>query len=519
MSRRSRNQFQALVWLALLPCVASAQANFNCSPPPTPLLNTPVVLGNGSAGSVSTAALQTALNAGGDIRLNVGTSTIALTQELVVSKATTLDANGATLSGGNTHRVLHVSNPNNLTYTFNLLNATVSAGNSRNAGTTVSDKSGAGLWKPTGGPWQAVTIRIFNSHFTGNTAIQSAQDDGGGGAYVVGAAEFSTINSIFDNNDGSNGGAVYSLGSKTVNLYDSTFSQNTATGTNGNPGNGGNAGAIGVDGDARDVNFCRVQVHNNNSNAYGAGFFTTTYSAASFTRILNSTFDSNNSVATNKLAGGAYIQGSPITIQGSTFSNNQAAGYAGLALFGQGGVLTGDISNSTFAGNSARSGLGGGISIQGATSLTLQNLTIANNSAPCSVCFAGGMANDSSPLTLRNVIFRNNTGGNAFNPWAILIPATSGSNNLQWPLSRGSGQNETAAAPGTTFADALLQALAANGGYTQTMALPINSPAVNAGSPIGAAATDQRGVSRFGLVDIGAYEFAPDVIFADGFGS
>ena len=83
---------------------------------------------------MTTSALQTALNTGGDIRLNVGSSTIALTQELVISKATTLDANGATLSGSNTHRVLHVSNPNNLTYTFNLLNATVSGGNSRNAG-------------------------------------------------------------------------------------------------------------------------------------------------------------------------------------------------------------------------------------------------------------------------------------------------------------------------------------------------------------------------------------------------
>ncbi|MDR3389150.1 MAG: choice-of-anchor Q domain-containing protein [Rudaea sp.] len=503
---------------ALLPCAVLAQATFDCAAPSAPVLDNPVVLGNGAAGSVTTGTLQNALDAGGDIRLNVGTSTIALTQELVVSVSTTLDAGGATLSGGNAHRVLHVSNPNNLTYTFNLLNATISGGNSRNAGTTVTDQSGAGLWKPSvNEAWQAVTIRIFNSHFAGNTAVQSAQDDGGGGAYVTGAAEFSVIDSVFDNDDGSNGGAAYSLGSKTVNFFDSTFSNNTATGSGGNPGNGGNGGAIGVDGDARNVNFCRVRILGNSSNAYGGGFFTTTYSAASFTRILDSTFDSNASVATNKLAGGAYIQGSPITIQGSTFSNNQAAGYTGLALFGQGGVLTGDITNSTFAGNTAKTGLGGGLSIQAATSLTLQNLTIANNSAPCTGCFAAGISNDSSPLTLRNVIFSNNTGGNIFNPWAMQTPATTGSNNLQWPLSRGSGQSEIAAAPGTTFADALLLPLAANGGYTQTMALPANSPAVNAGTSTGALPTDQRGVSRFGNVDIGAYEFAPDEIFANGF--
>jgi hypothetical protein len=500
---------------------AHAQSTFDCVAPATPTLTNPVVLGNGSAGSVTTTALQAALNVGGDIRLNVGSSTIALTQELMISKATTLDTNGATLSGGNTHRVLHVSNPNNLTYTFNLLNATVANGNSQNAGSTVTDKSGAGLWKPSvNEAWQVVTIRIFHSHFTGNTAVQAAQDDGGGGAYVTGAAEFSVIDSTFDNNNGSNGGALYSLVSKSVNLYDSTFSNNAATGTGGNPGGGGNGGAIGIDGgtddDPRFLNLCRVRVLNNTSNAFGGGLFTTTYSANSFTWILNSTFDSNTSVPANgKLAGGAYIQGSPISIRNSTFSNNLAVGYTGLALFGQGGVLAGDVTDSTFAGNIATTGLGGGMAIEDATTLTLQNLTIANNQAS----FAAGIANDpASPIILRNVIFSNNTGSNVFVSWAIKNPVAVGSNNLQWPQMRsGGGGAEIAVSPGTTFADAILSPLADNGGLTQTMAIPSTSPAVNAGTSTNAPPTDQRGFGRFGAVDIGAYEFAPNEIFANGF--
>ena len=119
-------------WLLGL-CALSApsfaqQTNFDCTAPTAPALTSPTVLGNGSAGSVTTSALQTALIAGGDIRLDVGTSTIVLTQELLINKSATLDANGATLSGGGTHRVLHLNNPNNLTYTFNLLNATVADG-------------------------------------------------------------------------------------------------------------------------------------------------------------------------------------------------------------------------------------------------------------------------------------------------------------------------------------------------------------------------------------------------------
>ena len=54
-----------------------AQVDFNCVAPSTPTLVNPVVLGNGTAGSVGTAALQTALNTGGPVRLNIGTSTLA----------------------------------------------------------------------------------------------------------------------------------------------------------------------------------------------------------------------------------------------------------------------------------------------------------------------------------------------------------------------------------------------------------------------------------------------------------
>ncbi len=497
-------------------CAANAQAVFDCATPATPTLTNPVVLGNGSADSVSTAALQSALDAGGEIRLNIGASTLVVASELHVSRATTLDAGGATLSGGNARRVLRVDNPANLTYTFDLLNATVANGSTPTG-------SGAGLWKPTGGPWQAVRIRIFNSRFSNNHAITSAQDDGGGAIYVVGASELSMVNTLLDGNRGANGGAMYSLGSKRVALYDSEFSDNTATGTGGNPGNGGNAGAIGVDGADRFLNVCRVRILNNQSNAYGAGLFTTVYDTTSFTRILDSTIQGNNSVGTsNAHTGGVYLQGGPFSIRGSTFRGNQASGYGGLSIFDhQTATLiraSGDISNSTFVGNFARTGLGGAMNLQGSGGLTLQNLTIADNIAACDVCFAAGIANSAGiAITMRNTVFQNNTAGNAYNPWALLSPV-SGSNNLQWPQTRpGSGQQEQAVTPGTTFANAQLLASAANGGFTETMALVPGSPAVDSGTSTGAPLTDQRGQVRHGGVDIGAYELQADTIFANGF--
>ncbi|UXI67553.1 choice-of-anchor Q domain-containing protein [Tahibacter amnicola] len=509
-----------LLWLAILfaSLDAAAQSTFDCAAPAAPSTAGAVVLGNGSSGSVSGAQLQAALNAGGVIRLNIGTSTLTLTQELSITRETVLDAGGATLSGANAVRVLRVSNPGNLTYTFSLLNAVVINGSTPTG-------SGAGLYKATGGPWQAVTIRIFHSRFAGNQAITTAQDDGGGAIYVVGAQEIALVNTVLENNRGANGGGLYSLGSRRVNLFDSRLSGNSATGTGGNPGNGGNAGAIGVDGADRYVNLCRVALIDNTANAYGAGLFTTVYDTTSFTRIENSTLQGNNSTgSSNAHTGGAYIQGGPVAIRGSTFRANQAAGYGGLSLFdhqtGNGLVRTsGDITNCTFQGNIARTGLGGAMNITATGNLLLQNLTIANNRALCDVCFAGGISNAAGlPITLRNSVFLDNTGGNAFNPWALLNPV-SGSNNLQWPQVRPNsfGQTENPVTPGAIFADALLSPPAMNGGLTETMALPAASPAINAGTATGAPATDQRGVGRVGAVDAGAYEFQGDIIFRNGF--
>ena len=495
---------------------ALGQASFDCAAPALPQLSSPVVLGNGAPGSVSTATLQAALDAGGPIRLNIGASTLALAAELRITRATQLDAGGATLSGSGVRRVLRVDNPGNATYSFDLLNATIANGSTPGG-------SGAGLWKPTGGPWQAVAIRIFDSRFTNNQAIVTAQDDGGGGIYAVGASELTLVRTLVDGNRGANGGGVYSLGSKRVNLFDSELSANVATGTGGNPGNGGNAGGIGIDGADRFVNLCRVRLIGNQSNAYGAGLFTVAYDTSSFTRILDSTVQGNNSVGTsNAHTGGVYLQGGPFSIRGSTFQDNQAAGYGGLSIFDhQTSTLiraSGDISNSTFAGNIARTGLGGGMNLQGSGGLVLQNLTIANNVAQCGVCFAGGISNSAGlQITMRNTVFLNNTGGNAFNPWAMLNPV-SGNNNMQWPQTRpGSNQAETPVTPGAIFANAQLAPIAANGGLTHTMALPAGSDAVDAGSASGAPATDQRGQARHGAVDIGAYEWQPDTIFTGDF--
>ena len=144
------------------------------------------MLGNGTAGSVTSAMIQQALDAGGAIRINAGTGTIVVDATLAVTRDAILDLGGATLSGGHARRVIEVSNPSNATYTFVLQHGGVSAGSTPSG-------SGAGLYKATGGPWQAVTIADFRRRVQRQPCDPTAQDDGGGAIYVVGAAELAVV--------------------------------------------------------------------------------------------------------------------------------------------------------------------------------------------------------------------------------------------------------------------------------------------------------------------------------------
>jgi hypothetical protein len=274
-----------------------------------------------------------------------------------------------------------------------------------------------------------------------------------------------------------------------------------------------------VDGAERTVTLCRTRIVENHSNAYGTGFFSVGYDALSPTTFYRVTFERNVQTSASQFAAGAYVQGVPFTIRESSFLFNEANGYAGLFL---GPGATGVIENSTFYGNVARQALGGAMSVGTTAPVTIVNSTIAGNSAPGPVAFAGGIVvGATNALTLRNVILAHNTGGNVWNPWNI-SRQVAGSNVVQFPRYRPqpSGQEEPAAvASGLQWADPQVAAPAWNGGSAPTAAIAPGSPAHDAGAAAGAPAADQRGVPREGAPDLGAFEISDDVVFADGFAS
>jgi predicted outer membrane repeat protein len=514
--------------LCVLGASAPAGAQSFCEPVAAESVAGATVLGSGVPGSITTAQLQAALDAGGAIRLDQGAapSTIVVTQTLVASRPTVLDGGGlVTLSGGDARRILSITNPNPAQnaplFTVTLQNLTLADAR--------ADGRGGSIYKQHGFEFgHKVSLKLVNCRFAGNDALLdgSSQDDGGGAFYGELLDRIDIGNCTFENNSGSNGGAVYSLGSLRLNIVDSVFEGNRAIGTGGNPGNGGNAGALGIDGGARLVDICRTRFVANESNAHGAGFFSVMYDAQSRSRFEDVEFRGNRHVGATAHTGGAYIQDGPWAMERVSFVANEASGFGGLFVAGN---APGTIRNATFDGNVARTGLGAAMALSSTAPITLVNTTIANNVA--TQAFAAGIAiGTPNQLRLANTIFANNRGGNVFVNWAMNNPAAfDGGGNMQWPLQRISGMtnggNETPVTAGAQFADPLLPAAAAaNGGFVPTLALPGNSPARDGGvaSVIGSAetvpATDARGLPRFGAVDRGSYEVQdPQRIFANGF--
>jgi len=485
-----------------------------CAPAAVPVdLVDPIVLGDGTPGSVSTAQIQAALDAGGHILFAVGASPveIVLSSELVVSKGVVIDGGGVvTLSGGGVRRVLLITNPSNLFYTVTLQHIGIADG-------STPSESGAGIYKFSQGPWQAVSLVAVDCWFLDNIAIATEQDGGGGAVYAIGMDDVVFQDCRFERNRGSNGGAVYSLGSESVIIVDSVFDDNRATGDGGNPGNGGNGGALGVDGAQRQVEVCGTDFVDNRSNAYGAAFFSVMYDSVSSSSFNACNFIGNINPTSSQFAGGAYIQGGPFAIHNTTFAFNEAVSVGALFL---GPDATGEIVNSTFHGNIAREGLGGALFISTLAPVAITNTTIEGNLAPGPVAFAAGIQVDAvNAVTLKNSLLADNIGGNLFNPWNIRNEVGDGGGNMQWPETRPNGQPEQPATATVIFDDPLLQALGDFGGPTPTMPLGAGSPALEAGVEDGAPATDQRGVLRTLPVDMGAFEGTSDQIFADGFES
>jgi len=205
-----------------------------------------------------------------------------------------------------------------------------------------------------------------------------------------------------------------------------------------------------------------------------------------------------------------------LTITNSTLSGNTAS--FGGAIDNDYGSLT--ITSSTLSGNQAALGA----AIRNTGTLAITNSTLSGNTATGD---GGAIFNQDTPgtLTLTNSTVAGNQGG-AGGALATYAPATTSLKNvvLANPSPSCSGDGQHTDLGGNVAADAActftqmsshtntnpnLGSLQNNGGATLTMALPIGSPAINAGVNCPPPATDQRGQPRTSPCDSGAFEAVP----------
>jgi hypothetical protein len=407
------------------------------------------------------------------------TGTITLfTGQLIILNDVTIQGPGAnllTISGNHASRIFGVETAN-----LTISGLTLANGNAIPDLTTIAQ--GGGAIFNLGG-----TVTLNNCVVSNNSNTQPADStflpfSGGGGIYNTFFPSFVPIpgvvilnNTTFSANVGNTnlGAGIFNDVGCTVEM-----DHNVLTGNGGVDVSGGALYNLGK------TNIVNSTIANNVTTVnltpgLGAGIFN-----QGVLDVLQSTI-SGNLGANN--GGGIYTTGtgSSLNVTLSTIANNKITnGRDGGGIWNNGTLVT--INASTIAGNSASHGGGMFIALGSIPQISLTNTIVATNTA-----FVFGPDVDGNINKSTNSLYGDGTGLNGVN----------------------NGVNGNQVGTGGHVINPLLGVLQNNGGPTATMALLQGSPAIDAGTNQGAAATDQRG-SGFNRIinntaDIGAYEYQP----------
>ena len=272
---------------------------------------------------------------------------------------------------------------------------------------------------------------------------------------------------ISNNSPSYRGGGIYNAGTLTLN--DCVVKKNS--GTNG----GGiyNSGVLTISDSVIQGNLSGA--------AYGGGIYNT-----GTANISNSLVIGNEGF----YGAGIYNTGT-LNLSQVSVSENTSANGGGIWLTG-----SANIENSTIFGNTA-SGPGGGFYASNAT-VTLNNVTVSENSASS----GGGIHKSGSggSIAIKNTILGGNKITTGTGPDCNGAVVSNGYNIL----SSNSGCTITATTGDRFNVNPLLGVYLPVQGYQPLMA---GSPAIDSANPATCLPTDQRGLSRVGKCDKGAYEY------------
>jgi hypothetical protein len=303
----------------------SCSAGLPSNGQPADVSHPTAVIGTGTAASCTFSALNTAVSQGGVITFDCGSdaATIAITgtMNLPTTKDTVIDGgNKITLDGGHAVQILNFNSANFQSLETRVTLQHIALVNGKTTPTEMiptvpaptacsqgyDDGQGGALFMRDG------NLTIVDAVFTGNQAAALGPDTGGGAIYIEGSKHGAVIvGSTFSNNSGANAGAVGSLFAE-LDIYNSLFESNTATGHDANNddasmcsvinngqneiGSGGNGGAIYGDGNSFNITLCGDAVLNNaaGTKAFGGGLFFTSDNMMGVLTITDTTMTGNS---------------------------------------------------------------------------------------------------------------------------------------------------------------------------------------------------------------------------------
>jgi len=347
------------------------------------------------------------------------------------------------------------------------------------------------------------TVTIHNSTIDNNDAL----DEGGGIALISTGAvptDVFTLDTVqlTNNHSGDDSGGMLADGfGMVLTIVDSVITGNSTD---------DDGGAIYIEDTGGPTNILRTVISGNTALERGGAIYL--YDPDDDVIIQDSTISGNSA---GQGGGGLFLYsfdgvGHELIVENSTISGNSATRGGGIYLYYDDHGLT--IRNSTISNNQATTGEGGGINTYfvGSEVVTFDFTTVSGNTAATE---GGGIYLYGGTMPVTNSIVGDNTAAVSGNDLAgdgdfdvsfslIESPAGATINDL--------GNNQLGVDPQLT-------PLANNGGLTETQRPALTSPAIDAGDPGTAVATDQRGQPRPNPVvpDMGALEIVGGTIQFD----
>jgi hypothetical protein len=315
------------------------------------------------------------------------------------------------------------------------------------------------------------------------------------------------------------GAGIYNAGDLT--LVDSTVARDRASG--GSSMGGGIWNGTGV------LTLIRSTLTADSANGIGGGQGGGVYSAGGRLSVSRCTITGNSTQRPVGGGGGIYIAAGTAAVADSLLADNAAAQGAGLDNAGDltvtGTTLAGNhssfpggagggvyntgrakITNCTIAGN-AQSGdgsTGGAVFNSSAGMVVLTSCTVTGNSAGDRYDGVGGIEADGTVQLLNTIVAANSSPAGrpdlfgTFHSLGYNLIGV-GDGVADWTATDRVGS-------GADPLDPQLGALGDHGGAVPTIPVLAGSPALDAGDPSWLGAPDQRGVTRGGGVNIGAFQ-------------